>query len=218
MDSKSKIILAAIAGVALVFGYAGFSLISKAGSQRSQASASTTPVRISGQAQIGGPFTLVNHLGETVTHEDFAGKAKLIYFGFTYCPDICPTALQTLNVALNQLGEEERAQFQPILISIDPERDTPEALALYVSAPAFPDNLIGLTGTPEQVAAAAQAYRVYYARIEDEGSMAEYLMDHTSVIFLMDQNDQFADLFTDGSDPLTIASRLQYFLQEQLIN
>ena len=176
------------------------------------------PVKVSGEAQIGGPFTLVNHLGETVTEADFQGKAMLIYFGFTYCPDICPTALQSMNVALSQLSDQERAQFQPVLITIDPERDTPEALEQYVTAEVFPENLVGLTGTLEQIEDVARAYRVYYARIDDDESYAQYLMDHTSVMFLMDETGQFADLFADKTDPLTIASRLQYFLENRVVN
>ncbi|MGJ3231802.1 MAG: SCO family protein [Oceanicaulis sp.] len=171
-------------------------------------------VRVSGEAQIGGPFTLVNQDGETVTDETYRGKAMLIYFGFTYCPDVCPMSLQIMDAALDRLNEEQRAAFQPLLISVDPERDTPEALKSYVESDAFPEGLQGLTGTPEQVRAAARAYRVFYARIEDDGVSSEYTVDHSSLIFLMDQNGEFADVFPHGTSPEQLASRLQQFLEE----
>ncbi|MFP4518470.1 MAG: SCO family protein [Oceanicaulis sp.] len=171
-------------------------------------------VRVSGEAQIGGPFTLVNQDGETVTEQTYRGKAMLIYFGFTYCPDVCPMSLQIMDAALDQLNEEQRAAFQPLLISVDPERDTPEALKDYVGSDAFPEGLQGLTGTPEQVREAARAYRVFYSRIEDDGVSSQYTVDHSSLIFLMDQNGEFADVFPHGTSPDQIASRLQQFLEE----
>lgn len=169
-------------------------------------------VRVSGEAAIGGPFTLVDHTGATVTEQTYRGKAMLIYFGYTYCPDICPYSLQLLAIALDQLSEAERAQFQPILITVDPERDTPEALAQYVSSNAFPDGLVGLTGTQEQVAEAAQAYRVAYRRA---GEGDDYLMDHSSIVFLMNSEGRFVDIFSDGFDPQVAARRMQDFLEEQ---
>jgi cytochrome oxidase Cu insertion factor (SCO1/SenC/PrrC family) len=171
-------------------------------------------VRVSGEAQIGGPFTLTNHLGETVTDADFLGRPMLIYFGFTYCPDVCPLSLQAMGAALDQMPAEDAAQFQTVLISVDPERDTPAALADYVTAEVFPDNLMGLTGTPEQIRDVARAYRVYYARVEDENTIADYLVDHLSVIFLMDAEGQFAEIFPHGTPPAVIADRLQRFLEE----
>lgn len=167
-------------------------------------------VRVSGEAAIGGPFELVTHTGQTVTHEDFQGKPMLIYFGFTYCPDVCPFSLQIMARALEMMPEAERDRFQPMLITIDPERDTVENMALYVDSPAFPENLIGLTGTPEQIAAAAGAYRVAYRR---SGEGDDYLMDHTSIIFFMDSEGRFVDIFPDDTPPAVIAARLQDFLE-----
>lgn len=171
-------------------------------------------VRTSGEAQIGGPFTLVDHTGRTVTEADFAGRPMLIYFGFTYCPDVCPFSLQVLADALSRLPEDQRAVFQPLLISVDPERDTPQVLAQYVDSPAFPANLTGLTGSPEQIRAAAEAYRVYYARVEDPDSAAGYTMDHASLIYLMDGEGEFVDVFPHHATPEDIAARLQDFLEE----
>jgi len=171
-------------------------------------------VRVSGEAQIGGPFSLVNQDGEPVTDETYRGKAMLIYFGFTYCPDICPMSLQVMDAALAQLNEAERGAFQPLLISVDPERDTPDSLKAYVESDAFPDGLQGLTGTPEQVREAARAYRVFYARIEDDGVSTDYTVDHSSLIFLMDRDGRFADVFPHATSPDQIASRLKQFLEE----
>jgi len=172
-------------------------------------------VRSSGTAQIGGPFTLVDHTGRTVTEADFEGRAMLIYFGFTYCPDICPFSLQIMDLALEQLEPEDRARIQPVLITIDPERDTAEQMALYVSSDAFPEGLIGLTGTPEQVAEAAAAWRVVYRRVEDpSGDPDAYVMDHSSIIYLMDANGDFARVFAHGTPPAEMAAALQDFLDE----
>lgn len=169
--------------------------------------------RVSGEALIGGAFTLTDETGATVTDADFRGRAMLVYFGYTYCPDVCPFSLQIMAAALDQLTDEERARIQPILITIDPERDTVEQLAQYVSSPAFPENLTGLTGTPEQIAVAASAYRVAYRRSEGEDE-SDYLVDHTSIIYLMDQQGRFVDVFAHGSDPQTMAARLKEFLEE----
>lgn len=170
-------------------------------------------VRVSGEADIGGPFTLVDHTGATVTEADFRGKAMLIYFGYTYCPDVCPASLQIMAAALDRLDPDTRSRVQPILITVDPQRDTVEQLAQYVTSPAFPDGLIGLTGSEEQVAEAARVYRVAYRRAGEAGS-EDYLMDHTSIVYLMDSEGEFADIFTHGTDPQAMADRLQDFLEE----
>lgn len=171
------------------------------------------PTRTSGEALIGGPFTLVNQDGQTVTDADFHGRAMLIYFGYTYCPDVCPFSLQIMAAALDQLDPALREKIQPILITIDPQRDTAEQLAQYVASPAFPEGLIGLTGTPEQVAAVASAYRVAFRRADGE-TEDDYLMDHSSIIYLMDSEGRFVDVFAHGADPQAMAARLQEFLEE----
>ncbi|XBQ17498.1 MAG: SCO family protein [Oceanicaulis sp.] len=199
----------------LLAAAAGVAILTVARGAGEASPARSGPVRVSGEAQIGGPFTLVNQDGETVTEEDFKGKAMLIYFGFTYCPDVCPFSLQIMGAALDQLSEAERARIQPILISVDPERDTPESLEDYVSSPSFPEGLIGLTGTPEQVRQAARAYRVHYAKVENE-SFTEYTVDHSSIIYLMDENGEFADVFpTSATNPDELAGRLEAFLADR---
>lgn len=175
--------------------------------------AGPAPMRVSGAADIGGAFTLVNQDGETVTDAEYRGQAMLIYFGFTYCPDICPTSLQVMAAALAQLEPDERARIQPLLITLDPERDTPDALAQYVASDSFPDNLVGLTGTMEQVREAARAYRVFFSYVEDDSLTADYTVDHSSMIYLMGPQGEFVDVFPHATAPREIAARLQRFLE-----
>ena len=158
-------------------------------------------------SEIGGPIRLIDETGAEVTEETFKGRPTLIYFGFTYCPDVCPMTLVTLDQAYKQLPEGIEAP-QTVLISVDPERDTPEALAAYVGNDAFPDGLKGLTGTPEAVRAAADAFKADYARVEAPESFTEYTMDHTSIIYMMDENWQLKTFFTHEDTAETIAQCL----------
>ena len=152
---------------------------------------------VSGTADIGGPFTLVNQDGETVTEQDLLGRPTLTYFGFTYCPDICPTALQSIGAAMATV-DPKGEYFQTVLFSVDPERDTPELLKQYVSAPIFPKGLQGFTGTVEQVDAAKDAYKIYATKAEEDGSN-DYLVDHVSLIYLFDKDGKFVEVFTHGT-------------------
>ena len=157
---------------------------------------------------IGGPISLVSHTGERVTEATYKGAPTLIYFGFTFCPDICPGTLVAVKRAYDALPEGVEAP-QTLLITVDPERDTPEALAQYVSTAAFPDNLVGLTGTADEIAAAAEAFIAQYERIETPDSLAEYTMDHTSLLYLMDENWQLKTFFAEAdADPEYIAQCL----------
>jgi len=151
---------------------------------------------------LGGPFTLVDHTGRTVTERDFAGRVLLVYFGYTYCPDVCPTELGTIAAAMDALGPAGE-RVTPVFISIDPERDTPEALADYVSR--FHPRLIGLTGSAEQVAQAARAYRVYYAKVAPRDT-TEYLMDHSAFIYLVGPDGRVRSLFPPETAPEAIAA------------
>lgn len=169
------------------------------------------PVRSSGEALVGGPFQLTAHTGQSVTEADFAGQYMLIYFGFTFCPDVCPTELQVMSSALDVLGDEG-ANVTPMLISIDPERDTVEAMAQYVTN--FHPRLVGLTGTPEQVAAAASAYRVYFQKVADETSAAAYTMDHSSIVYLMGPDGAFLKHFGPGTSPEKMAKTIASFIEQ----
>ena len=162
--------------------------------------------RSSGTAAIGGPFTLTDQTGKAVTDKTYAGKYELIYFGYTFCPDACPTDLQVMSSALDMLGSEA-ARIQPIFITIDPERDTVPVMADYVSH--FHPSLIGLTGTPEQTAAAAKAYRVYYKKAPSPVEGGVYLMDHSSFTYLMGPDGGFLESFAPGTDPEDMARRVR---------
>ncbi|WP_417827220.1 SCO family protein [Thalassospira sp.] len=160
----------------------------------------------SGSASIGGPFELVNQDGETVTQEDFAGKYMLTYFGYTFCPDVCPTELQVMGTALDMMPKDIADEITPVFFTVDPERDTVEAVAEYV--PYFHDRMVGLTGTVEQTSAAAKAYRVYYAKVIPEGEPEDtdtYLMDHSSFVYLMDREGKFVRHFNYGTSPEDMA-------------
>jgi protein SCO1/2 len=190
----------ALAAAALVLAAAG---CSPPGSDRSAQEA----------VPIGGPFSLIDHTGARVTDQDLRGRPFVVYFGFTFCPDVCPLALNRLALALDELGPDAE-QFQTVLVTIDPERDTPEQLALYVGNYGFPKNLIGLTGTPEDIQAVADAYRVHYKKIESPQTTAPYLMEHTSVLYLMDADGRFAGVFTHASTAQEIADGLRRHLAE----
>jgi protein SCO1/2 len=157
-----------------------------------------------GAASIGGDFTLVDQNGKTRQARDFRGKLMLIYFGYTYCPDVCPTELQTMTEAVDLLGDKSDA-VQPIFVTVDPERDTPEQLRLY--AESFHPRLVALTGTPEQVAAAARAYKVYFARRPQQGG--DYLMDHSSFVFLMGRDGKYLLHFGAGTSPEQMAAAIE---------
>lgn len=144
---------------------------------------------------IGGDFTLTAHSGQTVTSFDFRGKFLLVFFGYTFCPDICPGTLQTVSLALDKLSDEEAAQIQPLFITADPARDTPEALAEYVGH--FHPSVIGLTGSEEELKALAGKYRAGFSRVPvaEGADPAHYLVNHTTFLYLMDRDGRFRQLF-----------------------
>ncbi|MGG5819779.1 SCO family protein [Falsiroseomonas sp. HW251] len=154
---------------------------------------------------LGGPFSLVNHEGRPVTEQSFAGRFLLLFFGYSYCPDVCPTELGVIATAMDELGPAA-ARVTPVFVSVDPERDTPAQLADYVSR--FHPALVGLTGTPEQVAAAARAYRVYYAKV-NRPDMSQYLMDHSSFIYLVGPDGRVRALFRPETPPEAIAQAVR---------
>jgi protein SCO1/2 len=156
-----------------------------------------------GAASIGGDFTLVDQNGTTRRDADFRGKLMLVYFGYTYCPDVCPTELQTMSDAVDLLGDQADA-VQPIFVTVDPERDTAEQLRLY--AESFHPRLVALTGTAEQVAAAARAYKVYFAKRPQQGG--DYLMDHSSFVFLMGRDGRYLMHFGPGTTPEQMAAAI----------
>lgn len=165
-----------------------------------------TETQSSGTASIGGPFELVNQNGDIVTEKDFGGKYMLIYFGYTFCPDVCPTELQVMGTALDMMPKDIADEVSPIFISVDPQRDTIGALGAYV--PHFHERMVGLTGTVAQTSAAAKAYRVYYAKAIPEGEPKDtdsYLMDHSSFVYLMGRDGAFIRHFNYGTAPEDMA-------------
>ena len=158
-----------------------------------------------GAAAIGGPFRLQTADGREVTDADFRGKWLVVYFGYTSCPDVCPTGLQNIATALDALGADAKKKVAVLFVTVDPERDTPKALQDYVSA--FDAPITGLGGSPEQVAAMARAYRVYYAKHSKAGGA--YDMDHSSIIYIMDPQGRFTTNFTHETTPDAMAARLR---------
>jgi cytochrome oxidase Cu insertion factor (SCO1/SenC/PrrC family) len=154
---------------------------------------------------LGGPFTLVDSAGKPVTDKDFRGKWMLVYFGYTFCPDVCPTELQTIASALDSLGPTA-ANLVPIFITVDPQRDTPSAMGQYTKL--FDPRLIGLTGTPDQIADVTRAYRVYYAKVTPKGATT-YLMDHSSFAYLMAPDGSFRALLRPGLSADEMTEQLQ---------
>lgn len=150
-----------------------------------------------GALQIGGDFKLVDQDSQPVDQRMLKGKWSAVFFGFTYCPDICPTTLQTLGAAVDQLGPKAK-DLQIILISVDPERDTAPKLKAYLASPGFPKGIIGLTGTPDQVKGAAKAYRAYF---EKDGTGDAYLVNHTSLVYLMNPKGEFSRVLAYGLSP-----------------
>lgn len=142
-----------------------------------------------GKAAIGGPFQLVDEDGHTFTDKDLLGQFALIYFGFTYCPDICPDELEKMAQAVNALEKANKA-IQPVFISIDPERDNTKQVKKYVKE--FHPNLLGLTGSVEQVKSAAKAYRVYFTKTDDT---QDYLVDHSIIMYLIDPKGKFVSFY-----------------------
>jgi protein SCO1/2 len=167
------------------------------------------PVQSSGTALVGGPFSLVGAGGKAVTDDDFRGRYMLVFFGFTHCPDICPAELQVIAQALDKLGDKGK-RVVPVFISLDPERDTPEAMADYVKS--FGPNFVGLTGSPEAIAAAAKAYRVAFAKVENKDSAGGYSVDHSALVYLMDPEGKYAAHFSYGTGADELAEKLNKIL------
>jgi protein SCO1/2 len=166
-------------------------------------------VKVFGQALIGGPFELTDHTGKRVTDQDFRGRTMLVMFGFTFCPDVCPSELQVMSAAIDKLGPRGE-QVVPIMITVDPERDSPEQLARYVAS--FHPRLIGLTGTRAEVDVAVKAYRVYARRVDDPKSSAGYTMDHSAIIYVMGPDGAYRGHFTHGTNADAMAQRLAKLL------
>ncbi len=159
--------------------------------------------RPAGAANVGGPFSLIDQNGRKATDRDFLGAPHLVFFGFTRCPDICPTKLFELSEVLRATGEKGR-QLRALFITVDPERDSPEALKSYVAS--FDDRIVGLTGDPEAVQAAVRAYRAFARKVPLKDG--DYTMEHTALVYLMDKNGGFVGSFNLNRPPAEAAQDL----------
>ena len=163
---------------------------------------------ITGQAQVGGPFRLTDQSGAVKTDRDFRGRYQLIYFGYSFCPDVCPTTLAVMGQALDKLGGEAR-RVTPIFITIDPERDTPKILADYMKA--FGPQFVGLTGSTEQIKQVEKEYRVYAQKKPLDPAHPErgYGMVHSSVIYLMGPDGRLISFYDEAISPDDLAKDLR---------
>lgn len=204
LSSLHRIWIFALAGAVLL----GAALWWRAGTPAMQSGQATS--RESGSAAIGGPFSLTDHRGNRINETALLDHLTLIYFGYASCPDVCPTELQNIGAALDLLAADKSRNLNPIqvfFITIDPGRDTVAALADYVSN--FHPRVSGLTGTPEEIVAAAKAYRVYFSKFEDPPGTQAYLMDHSNIIYVMGPDGKFLAHFGHGTTPAQIADKLR---------
>ena len=167
-------------------------------------------VRSTGEAVVGGPFSLVDQDGRRVDQRLLNGKWSVVFFGFTYCPDVCPTTRQMLTQAIDQLGPAGD-RVQVVFFSVDPERDTPAQLKTYLTGQGMPRRVIGLTGTPAEVAGAARAYRVFYQRA---GEAADYTVNHSTVAYLMNPRGRFVRVLAYGLTPEETARQIREAMRE----
>lgn len=160
---------------------------------------------------VGGDFTLTGKTGD-VSLSDFRDQVVLIYFGYVFCPDVCPDSLARIAGALEQLDEPQRAEVQPLFISVDPERDTLEHLDHYTRW--FHEDILGLTGDPEVIGDVADRYGAAYRRVDGESDQAGYLVDHSSFFYLVDREGALQEILPHGIDPAELAGVLQEALEQ----
>jgi protein SCO1 len=209
MDVKKRMmrtVILALIGVAIGGGIALYQIKSEPAVVVMQQSENANVSQSMAGIQLGGDFTLLDQTGKTVSQDDYADQFKLIYFGFTYCPAICPTELQKMAAAMKMVEPDVAEQVQPIFISVDPERDTVEVMREYVTL--FDPNMVGLTGSVEQIDAIKKKYKVFATKVQDE-SMTEYTVDHSSFIYLMSKDNKPLGIFRmeDGAEMIAAEMR-----------
>jgi cytochrome oxidase Cu insertion factor (SCO1/SenC/PrrC family) len=160
------------------------------------------------EVEIGGSYELIDHTGKTVTDRSFHGQYVLLYFGYGFCPDVCPTELANMATAMDILGPQAD-KVTPVFITVDPERDTPEFLNDYVKN--FHPRMVGLTGSPEKIAAVAKSFKVYYAKSRKSAG-DDYLMDHTSFVYLLGPDGKFLAIFRGQTDPKEMAKSIAGYM------
>jgi cytochrome oxidase Cu insertion factor (SCO1/SenC/PrrC family) len=163
-----------------------------------------------GRGTVGGPFTLSDQTGRKRSDNEFRGKLMIVYFGYTFCPDVCPADLMAISQALDALGSAAN-DVQPIFITVDPERDT-KALGEYISA--FHKSFIGLTGSPEEIRTVANAYKAFYAKVPGAHD-GEYSIDHTGIIYLMGRSGEYLGFMPPQTDPEKLTEVLRRYLSKR---
>ena len=204
------IVLLLVGGGTIWLAQSGKSPLAAALVRQTAALVGVTPTRtaaggvvLPGGAPLGGPFHLIDDQGGSVTDQTYRGQWMLLYFGYTFCPDVCPTELQTIATALHLLGARGKP-IVPLFVTIDPARDTPAVLARYVKL--FSPRLVGLTGSSKQIAGIARDYRVYYAKVPQTNG--PYLMDHSSFIYLMGPHGHFRAFFPPGTSAADLSRQI----------
>lgn len=203
MNPRIMALAVAILAAVVAAGGLAFMFLPVMAPNQQQAASSQGPV-------IGGPFELVDDTGKAVTDEDFRGDFLLVFFGFTHCPDVCPTTLGEIAATLDRLGPQA-GRVQPLFISVDPARDTPAGLREYIKA--FDPRIVGLTGTPEQIKAVTKDYGVYYAKADGSDgsggtSDGTYSVNHSSITYLMGPDGAYLRTFSYGTSPEKMAEAI----------
>jgi cytochrome oxidase Cu insertion factor (SCO1/SenC/PrrC family) len=201
--SKARVLLL----IAFLFGAGVLFCDVVAAAQEQPSAAQMMDDLMYGRGTVGGPFTLTDQAGRMRGDSEFRGKLMVVYFGYTYCPDVCPADLMAISQALDALGPVAEG-IQPVFITVDPERDT-KVLANYVAA--FHRSLIGLTGTPEEIRRVANAYKAFYAKVPGERS-GEYSIDHAGVIYLMGRNGEYLGFMPPQTGPDRLTEVLRKYL------
>lgn len=154
--------------------------------------------------KIGGPFTLTSNRGERMTEDSFKGRKTLVFFGYTFCPDYCPRTLSAIGTAMNLMPKGVKRPMTAF-ISVDPARDTPAALTTYIASNGFPSDIVGLSGTTDELEAVAKGFGTSFQREDDPGSATGYVMSHGTILYLMDESWKLLTFFTDGTRPSDMA-------------
>lgn len=196
MNATHRLTILAVAVVAAAAFVGAESLLMNAHSPKTTAS---------GPATIGGPFTLVATNGQNVSEQTYRGKWVLIYFGYTYCPDACPTALTNISIALEKLGSDA-SKLRPLFVTVDPERDTREVMAEYLKP--FDSRILGLTGTKGQIEGVIKEFHLYVSKDKADGDGRNYLVSHSSYIYLMNPQGTFTDAIHGVADGNELAGWL----------
>lgn len=200
---RSIFVLAAAAGLALL------TVVGIAQLSGGRGGHGPTGGESQGKALVGGHFSLVDHTGKRVTDQDYRGKYLLVYFGYTHCPEICPTSLQSVADAMQRLGRLAD-EIVPLFVTVDPERDSVAAMAEYVGN--FDPRTVGLTGSKEELAEASKAYRVYAKKVVTDSSVD---FDHSSIVFLMDRTGDYVSHFGYGVDGERMAEAIRKVFAER---